>query len=119
MDQVAALAENAMLHKEMARHFTRVFTWQICLPAMLGTLIAETWPVFPRLHAAVHEAAALVSCARIQDGMILSWHWAAIDGRSAPLPCWAPSSLTPGLCFPTFTPLSGKQLPWCRVLDPT
>lgn len=62
MDQVAALAENALLHKEMARHCTRVFTWQICSPAMLGTLIAGTWPVFPHFHAAVHEAAAMVPC---------------------------------------------------------
>lgn len=63
MEQVAALAENAMLHKEMARQCTRVFTWQICSPAMLGTLVGDTWPVFPHFHAAVHEAADMVSCA--------------------------------------------------------
>ena len=58
MDQVAALAENAMLHKEMARHPVRVFTWQICSPSMLGDLVAALWPVFPHFHAAVFAAAA-------------------------------------------------------------
>ncbi len=58
MDQVSALAENAMMQKEMARHAVRVFTWQICSPAMLGDLVAHLWPIFPHFHAAVYAAAA-------------------------------------------------------------
>ena len=58
MDKVAALADNAMMHKEIARHVVRVFVRQICSPAMLGTMIAESWPIFPDFHGALYAAAA-------------------------------------------------------------
>ena len=61
IEQTAALAENAVLEREVLRHAARVFAWQVCSPDAVARAICHYFPALPNSLVALQAIAAATS----------------------------------------------------------